>query len=76
MSKQPEALRLAEEVKTQVFFSREEVAAELIRLHEVNQELLEALELIANTEHFDAVLDPQRSIRVARAAIVKPTQGE
>jgi len=48
-----------------------EAAAELCRLHAVNAELLEALRLIAETEWVDAALDPQRAVRVARAAIAK-----
>ena len=46
-------------------------AAELRRLHAVNGELLEALRLIAATDPVDAALDPQRAVRVARAAIAK-----
>lgn len=34
-------------------------------------ELLEALTLIAETDPVDAALDPQRSVRIARAAIAK-----
>ena len=36
-------------------------------------ELLEALQLIANTDPVDAALDPQRAVRVAFAAIAKAT---
>jgi hypothetical protein len=41
------------------------------KLHAVNAELLEALRLIAATDPVDAALDPQRAVRVARAAIAK-----
>jgi hypothetical protein len=55
-TEQNEALRLADEVATQVFFSREATAAELRRLaevekerdrlHEANRAMLEALTLM------------------------------
>lgn len=35
------------------------------------KELVEALTLIANTDPMDAALDPQRAIRVAKAALSK-----
>jgi hypothetical protein len=38
-------------------------------------ELLEALRLIATTDPVDAALDPQRAVRVARAAIAR-AEGE
>lgn len=41
------------------------------RLIAAAPELLEALELIANTDPVEAALDPQRAVRVARAAIAK-----
>ena len=46
MDTQPEALRLADLLTTDAYWSPmlgEQAAAELRRLHEVNQELLEAL---------------------------------
>jgi hypothetical protein len=47
MNTQPEALRLADELENTPFEStRYEAAAELRRLHEANQELLEALRWI------------------------------
>jgi hypothetical protein len=52
-----------------------EAAAELRRLHAVNAELLAALRLIAATDPVDAALDPQRAVRVARAAIAKAEGG-
>jgi len=36
-------------------------------------ELMEALQLISDTDPVDAALDPQRAVRVARAAIAKAT---
>lgn len=40
-------------------------------LIEQRDALLEALELIAGTDAVDAMLDPQRAVRVAQAAIAK-----
>jgi hypothetical protein len=67
----PKALRLANELGGVSDALADEAAAELRRLHAVNQELLEALRLIAATDPVDAALDPQRAVRVARAAIAK-----
>jgi hypothetical protein len=56
MSTQPEALRLAEcleEPEFATFVQMKEAAAELRRLHEVNQELLEALEYWAARDEFN-----------------------
>ncbi len=74
MSNQPIALKLAgywvakndqgEYLYSSLHF-REETAAELRRLHAVNQELLEALDEIAINTHDDT------AERVARAAIAK-----
>lgn len=48
MSKQPESLRLADALQSEEYFARGplamEAAAELRRLHEVNAELVEALQ--------------------------------
>ena len=41
------------------------------RLIAAAPDLLEALELIASTDPVDAALDPQRAMRVAKAAIAK-----
>ena len=54
MSKQPEALRLADESDNDEWIAgtnqwREEASKELRRLHEVNQELLEALNRIQHS---------------------------
>jgi hypothetical protein len=70
--KQPEALRLAdalEELDAQFSFRGlcGEAAAELRRLHEVNAELVEALEFCAGTSYITDAHD------VAKAAIAKAT---
>lgn len=44
-----------------------------MRLMAAAPDLLEALHLIAGTDPIDAALDPQRAVRVARAAIAKAT---
>lgn len=44
------------------------------RLIAAAPELLEALQLIADTDPIDAALDPQRAVRVARVAIARATQ--
>ena len=43
------------------------------RLIAAAPELLEALKEIADTDPVDAALDPQRAVRIARAAIAKAT---
>jgi hypothetical protein len=48
-----------------------ELADEISRLHKINAELIEALELIAETDHIDAAIDPQRAVRVAKTAIAR-----
>ena len=45
--------------------------AEMQRKSAAYDELLEALNDIANTDPVDAALDPQRAVRIARAAIAK-----
>ena len=78
MKTQPEALHLADCIDPpQIFVSpemRAAAAAELRRLHEANQAMLEALKLIAETDVIDAALDPQRAVRVAQKAITKGEQ--
>lgn len=71
MTEKSEALQLADELGGVSDALADRAAAELRRLHAVNQELLEALRLIAATDPVDAALDPQRAVRVARAAIAK-----
>ncbi len=64
--KQPEALRLADELQDTPFEStRYEAAAELRRLHEVNAELVEAVRA--------ALSDDQPYIERCKAALVKAT---
>jgi hypothetical protein len=71
-TKQPEALRLADESDNDEWIAgtnqwREEAAAELRRLHEVNAELLEALKvLVAN-----GGIGSEDMFDDARAAIAK-----
>ena len=67
MTTQPEALRLADElIRTWCLPMH---AAELRRLHAVNEELLEALEEYVNADPVDDALNPRK--RKARAAIAK-----
>ena len=71
--KQPEALRLADElVDTQFPSTKYIAAAELRRLHEVNHELLEALQKIAGNT-YDEWTNGAEAARIARAAIAKAT---
>ena len=67
MTKQPEALRLANYFDYHGFFDSDmKAAAELRRLHEVNQELLEALQRIKH--HFDT---DEYAWKIATVAIAK-----
>jgi hypothetical protein len=72
---QPEALRLADTLETQAltFRDKADAAAELRRLHELNQELLAALKEVYTTcdWHGD---DGQEAMSKAYAAIVKGEQ--
>ena len=72
MSNKPEALRLAEHLERfRSFPDDQDAAAELRRLHEVNQELLEALQSV-----LDNCLDSEGLCAAhakARAAIAKAT---
>ena len=71
--KQPEALRLADElVETPFQSTRYIAAAELRRLYAVNQELLEALQKIAGNT-YDEWTNGAEAARIARAAIAKAT---
>ena len=76
MTTQPEALRLADELDNGEWIAhtnqwKEEAAAELRRLHAVNEELLGFLKVIGDTDPVDAKLAPERLPRIARAAIAK-----
>ena len=68
--KQPEALRLADELPMPIFAPE---AAELRRLHKVNQMLLEALNAIAD-ETYDSWTNGAIAQQTAKAAI--ETAGE
>ncbi len=71
--KQPEALRLADElVETPFQSTRYIAAAELRRLHEVNQELLEALEAVLALIELGIPIEGAATRKV-RAAIAKAT---
>jgi hypothetical protein len=75
MSKQPEALRLADDLDqwSHTTLDVHEAAAELRRLHEVNGELLFALKNLLRAKNGEsAVFD---SDEIARAAIAK-AEGE
>ena len=69
MSTQPTALRLADEVAAmQPAYFTSEVAAELRRLHEVNQELLAALKRIKATGVFvGAIAQEMMDAAIAKA---------
>ncbi len=81
MTTQPNAIKLANELDlcaaVRVFSKPdiEQAAAELRRLHKVNQELLKALKDIASTLWVENVDKPQRASKVAGAAIAK-AEGE
>ena len=66
---QPEALRLADQLQRRFPKSGKEAAAELRRLHELNQELLAALKALVEADAPDYI---KSSIwEQARAAIAK-----
>ena len=70
MNKQPEALRLADDLAGSQYSTHQKAALELRRLHEVNQMLLESLEKLArlgNGEHYGNSVGNM----IARAAIAK-----
>ena len=76
MSEQPAALRLAdvlEDIFIPVIVDRQQAAAELRRLHEVNQELLEALKL-ADALLWGANMNAVVVERKVKAAIAKGEQ--
>ena len=73
MSKQPEIVRLAELLYGDKSAHHEESATELLRLHEVNTELLEALKgSLWRMERYDYQA-MEGTIARARAAIAKAT---
>ena len=67
MTTQPEALRLAGVLDNYGYKDTDDAAAKLRRLHEVNQELLEALKDVIYWDNGKPEWD------VARAAIAKAT---
>ena len=74
MSKQPEALRLADALNcAYTVDTTQEAAAELRRLHEVNQKLLEALKL-ADALLWGANMNAVVVERKVKAAIAKGEQ--
>ena len=81
MNTQPEALRLAEWFEGGYGGCELDAAAELRRLHEVNQELVEALEIILDSKPFVG-MNPNATVgspyavewnvhTIARAALAK-----
>ena len=70
MTKQPDALRLADELDGTTKTAYWQAAVELRRLHEVNVELLEALKEVGAASQ--ASVHPVFS-RAARAAVAKAT---
>ena len=76
--KQPEALRLADNLGKQWTLLSDQVkaAAELRRLHEVNQDLLKALNTILNISLIDNGHWAKTIEREAHEAIAKATGGE
>ena len=80
-TKQPEALRLADESDNDEWIAgtnqwREEAAAELRRLHEVNQELVKILEDFRDAWDCDEDAhryDTQCRCCAAKAALIKAT---
>ena len=73
MTKQPEALRLADVFDAFDIPLDREAAAELRRLHEVNTELLEALKGMMDWEVRNIVFYSNPAHKRAEAAIAKAT---
>jgi hypothetical protein len=72
-TKQPEALRLADELESEWFadYDIQNAAEELRRLHEVNTELLEALKEICDCPQFvDEATVPKAGIEAAPQQVV------
>ncbi len=74
MSTQPEALRLADALESDVVYgdTDTQAAAELRRLHAVNAELLEALRWIATVNAMDYEYQKCARAAIAKAKEVKP----
>ena len=68
MNTQPEALRLADELdSTCPYFNAKQAAAELRRLHEVNQMLVEALDWIGTVYARDYEYQEKANATLAKA---------
>jgi hypothetical protein len=68
MNTQPEALRLADELdSTCPYFNAKQAAAELRRLHEVNQMLVEALDWIGAVYARDYEYQEKANAALAKA---------
>lgn len=82
MSKQPEALRLADALRDGVPYDESRIEAELRRLHALNAELLEALQVLADEAngfnvsgvYFNEKCMGHKGLDIARAAIAKATR--
>lgn len=79
-AEQPEALRLAEVLKREcaLVASRDatDASAELRRLHEVNEELLDALQSLIDMDvAYQRGPKVEEAVETARAAIAKATGG-
>jgi hypothetical protein len=74
VSTQPEALRLADALESDVVYgdTDTQAAAELRRLHAVNAELLEALRWIATVNAMDYEYQKCARAAIAKAKEVKP----
>lgn len=73
MKEQPEALRLAHVLDNYGYKDTDQAAAELRRLHEVNQELLGVLQTILNISLMDKGHWAKTIEQEAHTAIIKAT---
>jgi hypothetical protein len=73
MNTQPEALRLADRLHEywDSYDEEYQAASELRRLHEVNQELVEALEMCINNPWREGTMEYDVLIQVAKAALAR-----
>ena len=72
MNKQPEALRLADDLQSGHFEMAMFAAEELRRLHAVNEELLEALKSLIDMDvAYRRGPKVEKAVEAARAAIAK-----
>jgi len=70
MTTQPKALRLADVLYNYGYKDTDQAAAELRRLHEVNQELLEALETAVRQINHNVMMTA-KELRQCESAIAK-----